>query len=355
MSVSSRSPMVEPHTAAWWQSTLIATAMAAVLVLVPLNATPTYTTHFTRLVALVVSFAGLSLLIHHLGLLSLGHGALTGFGSVVGLHAVNDYGLPPSLMPLVGLVAGFALGAVIAIPSLRLPKAYLGLLTLSLAVAFPIVVRQIDGPLPVLLDGEFLPPTWSGIAERDEHIWEFIIVVAWALVAMFLLHRILRGPIGRALIASRDDPQAAAAFGIPVQRLRLYGVALSGALAGLAGGLLVVPVNFTDAPLYPEEISIKMFAVAMAFGGQRLLSAVPSSAFLVLLPVWLNDRDGWVVESGWIGLLKSEGFIYAALLLVTAHLTRGRGFGQLLEQRRTARRLGLPRQPLLRSRQSSVN
>jgi branched-chain amino acid transport system permease protein len=347
-------PLTAP-SAPWWQTATLFAAMAAAAVLVPLNATPTFTTHVTQLVALIVSFAGLSLLIHHLGLLSLGHGALTGLGSVAALHSVNDYGLPPSMMPLVGMAAGFVVGAVIAIPSLRLPKAYLGLLTLSLAVAFPIVVRQIDGPLPVTLDGEFLPPSWSGIAERDEHIWEFAIVLAWTVAAMFLLHRLLRGPIGRALLASRDEPLAAAAFGIPVRRFRLYGVALSGALAGLAGGLLVVPVNFTDAPLYPEELSIKMFAVAMAFGGQRLLSSVPSAAFLILLPVWLNDRDGWVNETGWIGLLKSEGFIYAALLLTTAHLTKGRGFGHLLEQRRNARRLGIGRQPRIRARQSSID
>ena len=347
--------LLDPSGSPPWQKALIFGALAAAAVLVPLNATPTFTTDATQLVALTLSFAGLSLLTHQLGLLSLGHGALTGVGAVAGLHAVNDFGLPPSLLPLAGLVVGCVAGALIAIPSLRLPKAYLALLTLSLAVAFPIVLRQIDGPLPVTLNADFLPPAWSGINERDEHIWEFALVLVWTIGAMFVLHRLLRGPIGRAFIASRDHPQAAAAFGIPVRRLRLYGVALSGALAGLAGGLTLVSVNFTDAPLYPEELSIKMFAVAMAFGGQRLLTAVPASAFLVLLPVWLGDRGDWVAQVGWGGLVRSEGFIYAVLLLATAHLTRGRGFAWLIDDRRRARRLGIPPQPLIRSRQVSID
>ena len=351
LSESRSDPTITPP----WQLLVVGVALAIIVVWVPFNSTPTYTTDFTQLVALTLSFAGLSVLTHHLGLLSLGHGALTGLGSVAALHSVNDFGFPPTLMPLAGLLAGFVIGAIIAIPSLRLPKAYLALLTLSLAVAFPIVLRQIDGPLPVTLDAEFLPPAWTGIAERDEHIWEFAIVLAWTVVALFLLYGLLRGPIGRAFIASRDDPQAASAFGIPVRRLRLLGVALSGGLAGLGGALLVVAVNFTDAPLYPESLSIKMFAVAMAFGGQRLLTVVPASAFMVLLPVWLDDRTGWVAQSGWIGLFKSEGFIYAVLLLTTAHLTKGRGFAHLLEERRTARRLGLARQPLIRSRQVSID
>ena len=57
--------------------------------------------------------------------------------------------------------------------SLCLPKAYLALLTLSMAVAYPIILRQVDGNLPVTLDGAFVAPSWTGIPENDEHIWEF--------------------------------------------------------------------------------------------------------------------------------------------------------------------------------------
>ena len=115
-------------------------------------------------------------------------------------------------------------------------------------------------------------------------------------------------------------------------RLRLYGVALSGGMAGLAGGLMMVPTNFNDYTHFPEELSIKMFALAMAFGGSRLISAIPGAIILIFLPVWLLDRN-WVVEYGWVGLVKSEGFIYAALLLLTAYLTKGRGFMSLFERR----------------------
>ena len=40
-------------------------------------------------------------------------------------------------------------------------------------------------------------------------------------------------------------------------------------MAGLAGGLMMVPTNFNDYT-FPEELSIKMFALAMAFGGCAL-------------------------------------------------------------------------------------
>lgn len=311
----------------------ISLAFVVLSVRVAFSATPKIVTDFSNAIALSLAFGGLVLLTHYLGLLSLGQGALVGVGAYAALHAVNDFGAPVVWMPLAGLLAGTLVGAIVAIPSLRLPKAYLALLTLSLAVAYPIILKQVDGNLPVTLHGEFVAPSWTGIAENDEHIWELFLVAIYASAALFLVQGLLRGPIGRAFIASRDEPEAARAFGVPVYRLRLYGVALSGGMAGLAGGLLMIPTNFNDFTHYPEELSIKMFALAIAFGGSRLISSVPAALILIFLPVWLIDRN-WVVEYGWVGLFKSEGFIYAALLLATAYLTRGKGFMHLSERRK---------------------
>ena len=314
-----------------WASLLTTVSLvviAALVIVVPLRAASTFVTDVTQVAAFCLVFAGLWLLTHRLGLLSIGHGALAGCGAFAALHAVNDFGVPLLLMPVAGFVAGCAFGALLGVPALRLPKAYLALLTLSAAVAFPIVLRQVDGPLPTTLDGEFLPPAWTGIDPTDEHIWEFWLVVGWVAVALWLLHRLLSGPIGRAIIASRDEPTAAAAFGVSVYRLRLAGVSLSGGLAGLAGGLMIVPTNFNAYTEYPEVLSIKLFALTVAFGstaigGSRLITTVPAAAVLVLLPVWLDDRPGWVTQGGWTGLVKSEFFLYAVLLLVAAY-TRSR-------------------------------
>lgn len=312
---------------------VISVAFAVLSLRVAYGATPKIVTDFSNSIALSLAFGGLVLLTHYLGLLSLGQGALVGVGAYAALHAVNDFGAPVVWMPLAGLLAGTLVGAVVAIPSLRLPKAYLALLTLSLAVAYPIILKQVDGNLPVTLHGAFVAPSWTGIAEKDEHIWEFFLVAGYAFVTLFLVQGLLRGPIGRAFIASRDQPEAARAFGVSVYQLRLYGVAMSGGMAGLAGGLLMIPTNFNDYTHYPEELSIKMFALAMAFGGSRLISGIPAAMVLIFLPVWLIDRN-WVVEYGWVGLFKSEGFIYAALLLATAYLTRGKGFMHFSDRRK---------------------
>lgn len=326
-------PSSAPHPPAaparWRLATYIPLGLVALaLVLVPASATPVTVTQLTQVVAFTVAFAGLSLLTHQVGLLSLGQSALIGVGSTAALHSVNDLGLPLTTMPLVGFVAGFALGAVLALPSLRLPKPYLALITLSAAVAFPIVLRQIDGPLPVRLDGEFVPPAFTGIELTDEHLWEYLVVLAWAAVALWLLARLLAGPLGRALAASASEPTAAAAFGVPVYRLRLLAIAVSGALGGLAGGLLVVPVNFTAPSEFDESLSIQMFALTIAvtlFARSpshltRLVGSAASATVLVMLPVFIRNQDGWAQARGLGGLVRSEGFFYAALLLIGAFI-----------------------------------
>ena len=79
-------------------------------------------------------------------------------------------------------------------------------------------------------------------------------------------------------------------------------------MAGLAGGLLMIPTNFTDYTHFPEELSIKMFALAMACGGSRLISSIPGALVLIFLPVWLLDRNG-VLEFCCVGLINSDVFI----------------------------------------------
>ena len=108
--------------AAW---IIASAAFIAVCLRVAFWATPKIVTDLSNVVALSLAFGGLVLLTHYLGLLSLGQGAFVGVGAYAALHAVNDFGAPVLWLPLAGLLAGTLVGAVVAIPSLRLPKAYL--------------------------------------------------------------------------------------------------------------------------------------------------------------------------------------------------------------------------------------
>ena len=305
---------------------LVAAGLLAVLVGVPTLGSTVFVLRATQVLVFCVAFTGLHVLSGRLGLISVGHGAFIGLGALAAAHAIDDAGLPYLLAPAAGAAAGAALGALLGVPSLRLPGAYLALLTLAMAMALPIAMRQIDGPLGYRVDGDLRPPAWTGLGATDSGTWQFVLVLLVGAALVAALQLLIRGRFTRAMIAARDDPTAAAAFGINVHRVRLAGVALSAAMAGAAGGLGLYPSPLVSHSHYPFQLSVSMFALMLALGASRLWTIVPAAIMLVLLPDLLT----------WLERPAYEPIVYASMLLLMTRISRGRGVVTLLDRFRAS-------------------
>ncbi len=303
-----------------WQA-----AAFAVVLLVPVFGSPVFVLHATEIFVFMVAFAGLHVLTGRLGLISIGHGAFMGIGALAAAHAVQDLGLPYLVTPLASATAAAAFGALIAVPSLRLPGAYLALLTVAVAMALPILMIRIDGPLGVRIGEDLLPPAWTGLDEYSEEIWQYALVVIGAALVLGLTALILNSRFGRSLIAVRDEPIAAAAFGINVARTQVLGVAFACALAGFAGGLLVFATPYVAGDRYTFELSLFMYALTVGFGAQRLWMSIPAAIVLIMLPELL-------VRIGWS---PYQSVVYGLLLLIATRLTGSSGLTDVLRRRRS--------------------
>ncbi|MGB5760519.1 MAG: branched-chain amino acid ABC transporter permease [Acidimicrobiales bacterium] len=269
----------------------------------------------TEMIVFVVAFSGLHILSGRLGLISVGHGAFIGIGALAAAHGIDDLSIPYLLAPLLGAVGAAAVGLVIGVPSLRLPGTYLALLTLAVAMVLPITLRWIDGPLGYRVDGNIGAPAWTGMSADRDDTWQYLLVLIGGAAIMVAVQRATRGRFTRAMLAVRDEPTAAAAFGIDVRRTHLTGVALSAGLAGAAGGLSLYATPFVSGDQYPFSLSVAMFALMLAIGASHLWTSIPAAIILVALPEILT-RSG---RSIW------EPIVYAAVLLVMTRLSRGRG------------------------------
>ncbi len=322
---SAPSTFAEPPALLPTRQKVYALAFTLVIFLaIPLLGSPVLVLRATEIFVFMVAFAGLHVLSGRLGLISIGHGAFVGIGALGAAHGISDIGLPYLLAPLAGAVVAALAGGVIAFPSLRLPGAYLALLTVAVAMALPIAMRRIDGPLGVRIQADLRPPAWTGLSPDQDDLWQYLLVAIIGTAAVLLLHRTLEGPLGRALLAVKDEPIAAAAFGINVPRTHLLGVALSSAFAGFAGGLLVYATPFVSGNEYPFSLSLSMFALMVAIGSAYLWTSVPASILLVMLPVFLVNR-GWA---------SYEPIIYGLALLVMTRVSRGRGLVSFLDKSR---------------------
>ena len=98
-------------------------------------------------------------------------------------------------------------------------------------------------------------------------------------------------PLGRRLRAARDDAAAARAVGISVYQQRLIAFALSGALAGLAGGLYVhfLPIN---ADFVYLELTFMTLAMLVIGGMTSLWGAVVGALAVSGLDSLLAEAEG---------------------------------------------------------------
>src|SRR5512147_529202 len=170
----------------------------------------------TMVIIYAIALLGLNILTGFNGQISLGHGAFYAIGAYVAAVLMDKYGVPYwATVPVAGavcLVAGFLFG----LPALRLEGLYLALATFALGVAMPQLLKYhhleewTGGVQGITITKPDAPAFLSelGLAlDQDQWLYFFTLAVT---AAMFVLGwNLLRGRIGRAMIAIRDNHIAA--------------------------------------------------------------------------------------------------------------------------------------------------
>lgn len=183
-----------------------------------------------------------------LGIVMLSLVLLTGWAGQVSLMQLGLSGLAAcavwKLGPVTGLVAGVvicaAVGALVALPALRMRSLYLALTTMAFALLMETVVygnQTVFKPLADFATGGARADR-PGFLESDKAFFVAMAVV-FAAVALGLT-AIRNGPFGRRLAAMKDSPDACATLGLDLTVTKLQVFVLASAIAGLGGGLLAM-------------------------------------------------------------------------------------------------------------------
>ena len=192
--------------------------------------------------------ASLRWLVGPAGLVSFGHAAFFGLGAyAVGIATVKLGWPMAASLALAPVAAG--IGAIaFSLVAVRLSGVYLAMLSL----AFAQIVWSLAFQWDALTGGSNgLVGVWpsADVAGRPAY---YLLTLAVVALAWLALRRFERGRLGHAIRAVRDSPLRAEAVGLDVPGLRRAALLVSGALAGLAGGLFV----FSKGSLSPETLSI---------------------------------------------------------------------------------------------------
>ena len=220
---------------------------------------------------------------------------LTGYGGQVSLCQLTFAGLGAFAMAKVGdggsvlgLLAAMglagAVGALIALPALRLRGLYLALSTLAFAYSMDYVFFQNPKAFGGSLSLPIRRPHLAGLSLSGSRGYFVFLCAVFAVVGVGVL-AIRRSTLGRRLVAMGDSPAAAVTVGMSLVRMKLLVFALSAALAGLGGALLGGVQGFVGPADFPLLSSILLLLLAVVFGIRTVTGMLFAGLVLAYGPV----------------------------------------------------------------------
>ncbi len=269
------------------------------------------TFQFTLVLVYAIALLGLNLLTGYNGQISLGHGAFYAIGAYTAAILMDKFGFPYwATLPVAGLVC-LVVGFLFGLPALRLDGIYLALATFALGVSMPQLLKYhhlekwtggVQGIVITKPDAPFGLPL-----SPDQWLYFFTLVV---MLVMFLFAwNLLRGRIGRALVAIRDHHVAAQAMGVNTAIYKSLTFGVSALYTGVAGALGAIAIQFVAPDSFNIFLSIT-FLVGIVIGGLASIpGAIYGAIFIQFIP---NIADELSKAAPWaIFGIFLIGFVYA--------------------------------------------
>lgn len=184
---------------------------------------------------------------------------------------------------LIAVVVTTLVGLFVALPSLRLGGLALALATLALAFVGDRLVFQLEGVRNGSRGWSLPKPAYGPVDLGDPEVLMVVLLVL-VVAVVGLVGNLQRSATGRAVLALRSSPAAAATAGIDPIRTKLTVFAVSAAIAGFGGAMFALvnsPMTNTSAP---PLLGIVWLAVAVTFGIRRPGGAVVAGLVYALMP-----------------------------------------------------------------------
>jgi branched-chain amino acid transport system permease protein len=265
----------------------------------------------TLILIYVMLGLGLNIVVGLAGLLDLGYVGFYAVGAYTYAMLSHYYGLGFWIcLPIAGFMSAL-FGFLLGFPVLRLRGDYLAIVTLGFGEIIRLLLRNLTGltggpngisniEKPSLFGLTFERTAAEGMRTFHEYfgiaynsinkvIFLYLVALLLALLALFVINRLLRMPIGRAWEALREDEIACRALGLNPTIIKLSAFTLGACFAGFAGSFfaarqgLVTPESFT----FIESAIILAIVVLGGMGSQ--LGVILAAVVLILMPELMRE------------------------------------------------------------------
>ena len=286
------------HERRWAAAILAALALLALL---PLAAPRDDVLNFVFLILLAIALAeSWNIVAGYAGQVNLGHAAFFGLGALVTRTLWTD-GIPVLLAMAAGAATAMLFALVIGVAAFRLRGAYFAIGTLALGEILRTTVGNVLPQISTL-------PTATIASYRLTQ--RYYLALGLTAISVIAVTALATSRLGLGMRAIREDEEAAEASGVGALSLKLTALALSTALAGLAGGLFAY-YHISYYPSHPFGPQWTFDALLMTFigGVGTLQGPVLGAVLYVVLKEYLALR--------WVDIhLLIFGALFVAIVLL---------------------------------------
>lgn len=263
-----------------------------------------YESFFYLLFHWIVLAVSWNILSGYTGYFSFGHGAFFGAGIYATAYLAGTIGWPfLATLPAAVLIAaalGVALGAVVFRVA-RVRGELFALLTLAITFVLATIILNtpVDGGPGIYLMGVDIPrlgPSQSASI--------YMMGLAATILAVFVSYWIYASKFGTGLFAIHDDEDVAEVMGVPTYRFKLYALAISCGLAGLAGGIHAVFISYvTVSETFSINVPLSVVLMSILGGSRHWIGPAVGAVMITCLLYFFTSGETAVLGRAAVGFI----------------------------------------------------
>jgi len=245
------------------------------------------------------------------GYFSFGHGAFFGAGIYTSATLMARWNWPflwtLPVAAAVACVLGVVVGAIVfRVKGIRGEVFALLTLAVTFVLGTVIVNTPIDGGNGVSLAGVAVPkigPTPSSTF--------YLLALAVATLTMLVAWAIAKSKLGAGLFAIHDDEDAAEVMGVPTYRYKLVALAISCALAGVAGGIHALFLNYvTVGEVFTITVPLTVVLMSVLGGSRHWAGPAIGAVAITLLLYSFTAANFAVAGKAMVGVILIAAILF---------------------------------------------
>lgn len=267
-------------------------------------------TMLTQMGTAIIVCLSYNMLLGQGGMLSFGHAVYSGLGAFAAIHTLNKvgegaWGIPVSLIPLVGGVAGLLTAALLGAVSTKKSGNTFAMITLGvgeLVWSMSLMLPEFFGGEGGISSNRVVGAPVMGITFGPQ-IQVYYLIAFYCFICTALMFAFTQTPLGRMLNAVRDNPERVEFIGYDTQRVRYIAFMIAGFFAGIAGGLYAINFEIVTAEVVGAQRSGAYLLFTFLGGSLFFFGPIIGAVLMVLAMVTLSElTKAWLLYLGLIFL-----------------------------------------------------